>query len=217
MSRWIDISVPLRTGMPVWPGDRPFEIRRDYDISRGDAANVSSFSTTAHAGTHMDAPVHFISGAHGIDEVPLDVLVGPARVIGIEDASEITADELDRHELKAGERILCRTANSLRDWPAEPFTPDFISLNLEAARYAASRGIAFLGVDYLSVGPYGGGDGAEIHRVLLATGILIVEGLNLRHAEPGYYELICLPLRIAGADGSPARAILRRDEHSTHT
>jgi arylformamidase len=217
MSRWIDVSVPLRAGGPVWPGDRAFEIRRDHAISRGDSANLSSFSTTAHVGTHMDAPLHFIDGARGIDEVPLDVLIGPARVIGIEDRSEITADELERHELEAGERILCRTANSLRDWSAEPFTSDFVSLNVEAARYAASRRIALLGVDYLSVGPYGGNAGAEIHRALLSAGIWIIEGLNLRDAEPGHYQLVCLPLKIAGAEGSPARAILRRDEHSTDT
>ena len=136
---------------------------------------------------------------------------------GIEDALKITAAELERHELQPGERILCRTVNSLRDWAAEPFTPDFVALDVEAARYAASRRIAFLGVDYLSVGPYGGGDGAEIHRALLSAGIWIVEGLNLRDAEPGHYQLVCLPLKIAGADGSPARAILRRDEHSTDT
>jgi arylformamidase len=215
MSPWIDITVPLRTGVPVWPGDRAFEIRRDHAISRGDSANLSSFSTTAHVGTYMDAPVHFIDGARGIDEAPLDVLIGPARVIGIEDTSAITADELERHELQPGERILCRTANSLRDWAAEPFASDFVALDVEAARYAASRRIAFLGVDYLSVGPYGGNDGAEIHRVLLSAGIWIVEGLNLRDAEPGQYQLVCLPLKIAGSDGAPARAILRRDEHST--
>jgi len=165
----------------------------------------------------MDAPVHFIDGAPGIDEVPLDVLIGPARVIGIEDGSKISADELERHQLQVGERILCRTANSLRDWSAQPFTSDFVSLTVEAARYAASRRIAFLGVDYLSVGPYGGSDGAEIHRALLGAGIWIVEGLNLRDAEPGNYQLVCLPLKIAGADGSPARAILRRDEQPNHT
>jgi arylformamidase len=217
MSRWIDISVTLRTGMPVWPGDRAFEVRRDLAISRGDRANLSSFSTTAHVGTHMDAPLHFIDGAASIDKVPLDVLIGAARVIGIEDASKITAEELERHDLKRGERILCRTANSLRDWAAEPFTTDFVALNVEAARYAASRGIAFLCVDYLSVGPYGGDDGADVHRLLLGAGIWIVEGLNLREAEPGRYELICLPLRISGAEGSPARAILRKDEHSIDT
>ncbi len=217
MSGWIDISIALRPGMPVWPGDPEFDLRRESDISRGDRANVSSFVSSAHAGTHIDAPVHFLAGAAGVDKVPLDTLIGPARVIGIEDASEITAAELARHDLKPGERILCRTANSLRDWGAEPFTADFIALNLEAARYAASMRIALLGVDYLSVGPYGGDEGAEIHRTLLGAGIWIIEGLNLREVEPGHYELVCLPLKIAGSDGSPARAILRKDEHSTDT
>ncbi len=217
MSRWVDISITLRAGMPVWPGDRPFEIRRDCAMSSGDAANVSSFATTAHAGTHIDAPVHFLEGAPGIDTAPLEVLAGPARVIAIEDASAITAAELSRHDLKAGERILCRTANSLRDWAAEPFSPDFVALDVEAARFAADCRIAILGVDYLSVGPYRGDDGAEIHRVLLRAGIWIVEGLNLRAVDPGQYELACLPLKIAGADGSPARAILRKDDSSTHT
>lgn len=217
MNGWMDVSVTLRPGMPGWPGDRPFEIRREMDLSRGDAANLSSFATTAHAGTHIDAPLHFIRGGASVEQAPLDVLIGPARVITLENSSKITAEELERYDLKQGERILCRTANSLRDWAAEPFTSNFVSLEVEAARFAASRRIGLIGVDYLSVGPYGGEDGAEIHRFLLGAGIWIIEGLDLRAVEIGHYELICLPMKILGAEGAPARAILRKDERSIGT
>ncbi len=207
--KWIDISVSLRNGMPVWPGDRPFEISRDCDISLGDAANLSSLSTTAHVGTHMDAPLHFVAGGASIDRIPIDVLIGPARVIEIADPQLVRARDLEAHALRPGERILFKTRNSSRDWASEEFTGDFVSIAPDAARHIAARGVSLVGIDYLSVGAYGGKEGAETHRALLGAGVWILEGLDLREVEPGGYELICLPLKIAGADGAPARAVLR--------
>jgi arylformamidase len=210
MSGWIDISVPLRNGMPVWPGDRPFEISRDSDISLGHAANLSSYGTTAHIGTHMDAPLHFVHGGESIDRIPIDVLIGPARVIEIAGPLRIWARDLEMHDLRPGERILFKTRNSSRDWSSEAFTADFVSIAPDAARHLAARRVSLVGIDYLSVGAYAGEEGAETHRALLGAGVWILEGLNLRGVDAGDYELICLPLKIEGADGAPSRAVLRR-------
>ena len=210
MNAWIDISVPLRNGMPVWPGDRPFEISRDSDISLGHAANLSSYGTTAHIGTHMDAPLHFLHGGESIDRIPIDVLIGPARIIEIVDPLRVRAQDLDVHDLRPGERILFKTRNSARDWARAEFTADFVSIAPDAARHIADRGVALVGIDYLSVGAFAGEEGTETHRALLGAGVWILEGLNLRGVEAGDYELVCLPLKIEGADGAPARAVLRR-------
>jgi arylformamidase len=205
---WIDISVPLRTGMVHWPGDPGVDIRRVQDMDRGDGNNVSHLSMGAHTGTHMDAPLHFLPNGPAIDQIPLDATVGRARVIGIEHPETITADELRRYDIAEGERILFRTRNSERCWGSETFIQDFVSITEEAARYLADRPVRAVGIDYLSVGGFDA-DGPKIHRILLEAGIWIIEGLDLSAAPPGNYELVCLPLKITGADGAPARAILR--------
>jgi arylformamidase len=209
MSDWIDISTPLRNGMAHWPGDRPFELRCESGMSQGAEYNLSSFSTSAHVGTHMDAPLHFLAGGASMDALPLDVVIGRARVLGIQDPERIRTRELDGYRIQAGERILFRTANSRRAWGDEPFDTRFVAFAAEAAEYLAQIRPALVGVDYLSVGAFES-DGAETHRALLGAGIWVVEGLNLHHVQPGEYELVCLPLRMAGAEGAPARAALRR-------
>ena len=177
---WLDISTPIRNGMPVWPGDPEVRIGRVASIER-DGVNVTALSMCAHAGTHIDAPRHYFSGGASIDEMPPDVAVGPVRVTG-----GLPFD------CRPGERILIKGA---------VLTP-------EVAGHLARRGVSLIGVDSLSVGPEGK-DGDEVHRVLLTAGVWVVEGLDLSAVEPGEYQLICLPLRIAGADGAPARAFLR--------
>ena len=206
MSGWIDVSVTLQNGMVGWPGDRPFELRRVSDMGCGEEMNLSQLSTSAHIGTHMDAPLHFVDGAMSIDQVPLDVVLGPARVIGID--REITTGELERANIQPGERILFRTPNSRRDWPNEPFREDFIAIREDAARWLAARKPALAGIDYLSIAPFA--DPGPTHRVLLSAGIWVLEGLYLANVEPGDYDLACLPLKLAGADGAPARVALRR-------
>ena len=208
MSDWIDVSVLLHNDMAHWPGDQPFERKRDSDMDKGDHDNVSQITTSVHAGTHMDAPVHFIQDGEGIDRIPLEVCIGPARVVGIENPERITAQELDGHNIRADERILFKTANSDRVWRTNDFQKQFVSIAADAARYLGERKPRLVGVDYLSVGAYHG-DGAETHQALLGAGIWIVEGLNLSSVQPGEYELICLPMKIAGSDGAPARAVLR--------
>ena len=207
---WIDVSVPVHTAMPHWPGDKPFEIRRENDMARGDHDNLSSFSTSAHVGTHMDAPLHFVAGARSIDEMPLDVSMGRARVLALSSQNHISAADLGSHNLREGERVLFRTRNSDQDWSSRPFMEDFVSIGEDAAKYIASRRLLLVGVDYLSVGAYGGDAGVKVHGALLGAGVWIIEGLDLRHVDAGNYELICLPLKLRGAEGAPARALLRR-------
>jgi arylformamidase len=205
---WIDISVPLKTGMVHWPDNPPVSIELMLDMDLGDTAYVSKLSMGAHTGTHMDAPRHFLRGGVGIDTMPLDATIGPARVIQIADPQSIKRGELEGYHIQPGERILFKTANSARCWRSDDFVEDFVYINQEAARYLATAGVRTVGVDYLSVGGYGV-DSTETHQALLEAGIWVIEGLNLSAVEPGTYDLICLPLRIEGADGAPARALLR--------
>jgi arylformamidase len=205
---WIDVSVTVRSGMPHWPDNPPIVMERVMDLGRGDAANVSHLAMGVHSGTHMDGPVHFIHEGPGLDEMPLSATMGEARVIEIEDPKEITAEELARHGLQAGERILFRTSNSIRCWQAPGFIEDFVYISEQAARHLAESRVRTVGVDYLSVGGYHA-DGALIHRILLEAGIWIIEGLDLSPVTGGRYEMICLPVKLHGSDGAPARAILK--------
>jgi arylformamidase len=205
---WIDVSVTLHSGMVHWPDNPPVQIEREMSIDRGDAANVSKIAMGSHTGTHMDAPIHFVPGGEGIDMLPLDATMGEARVIASTDAVSIKRAELEPHDIQRGERILFKTRNSNRVWNTDEFDEDFVYISADAAEYLAERGVRTVGVDYLSVGGYKQ-DGIETHYALLGAGIWIIEGLNLASVEPGNYELVCLPLKIAGGDGAPARAIVR--------
>ena len=205
---WLDISVPIRDAMVHWPSDPPVRVERVHSMERGDAANLSAISMGVHTGTHMDAPLHFIREGKSIENIPLDVVVGRARVIEIYDTESIKPKELTRHRLRRGERILFKTPNSSRVWKTDAFVKDFVFISKEAASFLAERGVRVVGVDYLSVGGYKRG-GRYVHETLLGGGIWLIEGLDLSHVSPGRYDLICLPLRLEQGDGSPARAILR--------
>ena len=206
---WVDVSVPLRSGMVHWPDNPPVRIERMLDIERGDVANVSTISLGSHTGTHMDAPIHFVRGGEGMDRMPLDATMGPARVIEIQDPTSIKPDELDPHGIGRGERVLFKTQNSSLAWWTQDFIEDFVYVSREAARYLAERGVRAVGVDYLSVGGFYV-DGVETHQALLGAGIWVIEGLDLSRVEPGDHELICLPLKVEDGDGAPARALLRK-------
>jgi arylformamidase len=207
-SAWIDVSVPLYSGMIHWPTNPTVEIEPASSIAHGDTANVSQISMGSHTGTHMDPPYHFIASGKTIDEMPLDAGIGYCRVIEIVDPEAITAAELKQFEIRLGERILFKTANSSHDWPARAFAEDYVGVAPDAAQHLVESKVRLVGVDYLSVGPYGDRN-PETHRALLGAGIWIIEGLNLAALHPGRYELICLPLRIRQGDGAPARAIVR--------
>jgi arylformamidase len=195
--RIIDISVPLREGMVTYPGDPVVRLERAASIADGDVVNLTRLDFGLHSGTHVDAPVHFIDDGTGVDEIPLDALVGPCHVVEVPDlsaSSVATAPE-------GAERVLFKTPNS-ELWSRDEFSEDFAMLDGAAATLLVERGVRLVGVDYLSVGD------EAAHRALLGAGVVPVEGLDLRGVEPGRYELVCLPIHIVGADGAPARAIL---------
>jgi len=195
--------------MMHWPGDPPVKITRVLDIGHGDSHNLSQLTMGSHSGTHLDAPLHFIQGALSVDRMPLDAVIGPARVLEIEDKESVKPQELGHYHIGRGERILLKTLNSSRVWRLPAFTEDFVFITKEAAEMLAELKPALVGIDYLSVGGYRRG-GSEVHRALLGNGIWILEGLDLSPVEPGDYDLICLPLRIENGDGAPARAVLRK-------
>jgi arylformamidase len=195
--RIIDISVPLREGMVTYPGDPVVRLERAASIADGDVVNLTRLDFGLHSGTHVDAPVHFIDDGTGVDEIPLEALVGPCHVVEVPDlsaSSVATAPE-------GAERVLFKTPNS-ELWSRDEFSEDFAMLDGAAATLLVERGVRLVGVDYLSVGD------EAAHRALLGAGVVPVEGLDLRGVEPGRYELVCLPIHIVGADGAPARAIL---------
>ncbi|WP_242342264.1 cyclase family protein [Anaeromyxobacter terrae] len=205
---WIDVTVPIRDGMMHWPGDPAVHVERVRALA-ADGANVSSLRLGAHTGTHVDAPLHYVEGGAAVDAMPLALASGPARVVAVDDPVAIRPEHLETLELRRGERVLFRTRNSPRAWRSDRFVEDAVHLTPEAAALLVARGIAPVGIDYLSVGPYRGEDGATVHRTLLEGGVWILEGLDLTDAPEGAYELLCLPLRLAGGDGAPARALLR--------
>ncbi|HSI91892.1 MAG TPA: cyclase family protein [Jiangellaceae bacterium] len=204
---WLDVSVPVAEHLTVFPGTPGAAVHQVHSLDQGDQANVSELRMSTHTGTHVDAPVHFVAGAAGIDKLDLDALNGPARVISVPDVQRIGPEALSRHEPGRGERILLRTRNSDTAWYQREFDPDYAHLTAQAARLLVQRGIAAVGIDYLSIGGEEF-DTVETHRVLLGAGVAVLEGLDLCDVEPGRYELRCLPLRVAGGDGAPARALL---------
>ena len=207
-SPWIDISVPLKSGMVNWPSDPPARISHVKEMEKGDPCTVSLLEMGAHTGTHMDAPAHFVQGGRGISTMPLDASIGPARVITIRDRESIKPEELARHHIRRGERILFRTRNSEQCWDTDTFVEDFVYISAAAAHYLVERRVRLVGIDYLSVGGFRK-DGMETHQALLKAGIWVLEGLNLKKVRQGRYQLVCLPLKIDGGDGAPARAVLR--------
>jgi arylformamidase len=180
------------------------------DMRNGDPLTLSVFSLGAHSGTHIDAPMHFVSGGASIDQVPLDPLIGPARVIDIPDSVQaIDAAELNRHEWRGVQRVIFRTRSALRGWMASPqFHRDFAYIAPDAAQLLADADVQLVGVDYISAEQFGSPEPLT-HRILLGKGIPIVEGLALDGVTAGDYELIVLPMKVAGHEGAPARAVLR--------
>ena len=208
-----DITRPVDTGMVVWPGNPPVSRRRTSDMARGDVANVSELSLGVHTGTHVDAPIHFLPGGAGTETLDLAVLVGPALVVAVPaEAPAITAALLDRLPIPPGTtRVLFQTRSSQDSTdPGSTFREDFAAVTADGAQWLVDHGVRLVGVDYLSVAPFDAG--VPTHEILLTAGAIPVEGLNLRGIAPGPYTLVCLPLKLVGSDGAPARAILMRDE-----
>ena len=202
-----DVSVVLRPGMPVWPGEPGLEISRIKTIKDGTGANVSAIKTGCHIGTHIDAPLHFVEKGNSIEELSLDLFVGRVRVFLITAGRCIGRKELEPLGIEGGQRVIFKTSNSDL-WEKESFETEFVFITEEAARFLVDVGVKTVGIDYLSVEQYGV-ENSPTHHILLGSGIGVIEGLDLREVDEGEYELFCLPLKLAGADGSPARVILR--------
>jgi arylformamidase len=202
-SPWIDVTLPIRTGMVHWPGDPPVEVAREEH----DGARIARLSLGSHTGTHMDAPAHYLRDGATLDAMPLDTFVGPARVVAVEGPA-VREPDIAAVAPQRGERLIFKTRNSARP-KSDDFDRSYVGLDLGAARALAAAGVRCVCIDYLSIAGFDE-DGPAVHRALLGAGVWILEGLDLAAIEPGDWDLVCLPLRIAAGDGAPARAMLRR-------
>jgi arylformamidase len=204
-----DISMSITPEMPVWPGDPTVILEKVASMDAGDHDNVSRLACSVHTGTHVDAPHHFLNDHRTVESLALDVLTGLAEVIQIaDDVDVVTADKLNKASIRPGTaRLLIKTRNSkLWTFGDKKFDQDFVGISNDGAEWIVERGIKLVGIDYLSIAPYK--KSIPTHQILLRPGIIILEGLNLGAVSPGLYELYCLPLKLAGSDGAPARAIL---------
>jgi arylformamidase len=202
----VDVSVPIHAGMHVYDRNPGVRIERVLSMDEGEAANVSRIEFGAHTGTHVDAPLHFLPDGAGAEQIPLEPLIGDAVVVDATSlGADIDADALATLALppEGTERVLFKTPNS-RMWEETAFRRGFIRFLGSGAQVLVDRGVRLVGIDYLSIG-----DG-DAHRILLGAGIVPLEGLDLRAVEPGAWRLCCLPLRVVGSDGAPARAVLMR-------
>ncbi|WP_291728288.1 cyclase family protein [Bernardetia sp.] len=206
----IDVTLDLSYELPLWTGSKGMQLEFLQKISDTQFANVSQLNIELHTGTHVDAPSHFIKDGKNVEALDLDILIGEAWVAYLPNIKKITAQDLENAGIPKGTtRLLLKTTNS-ELWKKEPypkFQTDFVALTKEAAKWVVSRNIRLVGIDYLSIQLYD--DGPETHQILLSQEIVIIETLNLNQVEQGKYELICLPLKIKGAEASPARVILK--------
>jgi arylformamidase len=201
-----DISMTIEAGMISWPSDGPVVVDRVRSMDNGERLNQSRLDLSAHTGTHIDAPIHFLKEGNGVDSLPLDVLIGPVFVAHIPDVQAIGASDLRKAGIPSGtDRLLLKTDNG-KFLEQSEFNQGFSFITPDGARYLIDHSIQLVGIDYLSVAEYGSGE--DVHRALLSEGIVIVEGLDLREIPPGLYRMSALPLKIKGCDGAPARVVL---------
>ena len=208
---WVDVTATLDPATtPIYEGDAPMKFEFLKDMRKGDPLTLSVLSLGAHSGTHIDAPMHFLRDGAPIDRITLDALIGPARVIDIPDSVHaIDAAELNRHEWRGAPRVIFRTRSSVRGWMKDVnFHRDFAYIAPDAAQLLADADVVLVGVDYISAEQFGA-SAPRTHQILLGNGIPVVEGLALEAITPGDYDLIVLPMKVAGHEGAPARAIMR--------
>jgi arylformamidase len=206
MTRFIDVTVPIRHGMVHYDGNPEIRLERVQAIASGDGANVSRLDFGVHSGTHIDAALHFIDGGDGAENLPLEPLLGPCLVVDATGVQKtLDASAVASLAIPAGtERVLFKTRNS-KLWANDKFTRDFVRLDGSGAEALIALGVRTVGIDYLSIGDH------DAHVAFLGGGVVPIEGLNLLDVEPGPYRLVCLPLRVVGSDGAPARAVLVQD------
>lgn len=215
LKTYYDISVAIHPDLPVWEGDPPVVIRAAASIERGDLANVSRLDIGAHTGTHVDAPVHFVPGRKGVDQLSLETLIGTAYVVDLCNVvHEVTAHDFEQaHIPEQTKRLLCKTSNSdLWSKSASVFDRNFVGISPDGAQWLIDHGIELVGVDYLGVERFESVEnGAPTHHALLGKELVIIEGLDLSDVPAGEYTLICLPVKIKNSDGAPCRAILIKE------
>ena len=206
--RLYDISVGISSEIPIWPGDPSIEIERFSRIEEGEDANVTRMNACVHAGTHIDAPLHFIEGGMSVDALPLEVLLGRAYVVDLPDADKVDETTLEKAQIPPRtRRLLFKTRNSfLWEENEKEFQRDFVGVDSSGAEWLVRKGIQLVGIDYLGIAPYE--ESAQPHRILLEADVVILEGLNLSEVQRGRYTLYCFPIKIIGSEGAPARAIL---------
>jgi arylformamidase len=201
-----DATLALHENMAIFPGDPPFKMTPLFHTTMGDKFNLSTITMGTHTGTHVDPPAHYLNGGQTVDEIPLGVLIGPGKILDLTGHRELNRDILQSCDLKGVTRVFFKTDNS-RKLLEPDFQEDYVSLTLDGASYLSELGMKMVGTDYFSVETYHS-PGAEVHHTLLRSGILVVEALNLAHIPAGPCTIYCLPLKILGADGAPARVIV---------
>lgn len=205
-----DISLKISEKMITWPGDPSVKIERTALIANGNTCNVSRINMATHTGTHIDAPYHFLENGNTIEKINLESLMGTCIVLEIDVDNNIKAEDIKKHNISGHSRVIFKTKNSeLWESNSDNFNKDFISLSQDAAEYLVEKSVELIGIDYLSIESFYCDKKHAVHKILLKNNVIIVEGLNLSSVEPGIYELICLPLKLDGTDGAPARVVLR--------
>jgi len=212
LRRIFDITLTVTPDLPVWPGDPPVVLERAVKMEEGADANISTMRMGVHTGTHVDAPYHFIAHGDAVEQLPLEVLIGPVVVVEVpQDADQIDRKVLDQLSISPGtERVLFKTRNS-HLWVDHQtgFQENYVALMPDAAEWLVQAGVRLVGIDYLSVAPYA--DPVPTHRILLGGRVVALEGLDLRRVDPGKYLLCCLPMKLGGSDGAPARVVLMEE------
>ncbi len=216
-NRWIDVTLPVSTNMPVLPdlaGEQKVlnpRVERFFDVDKGDKVTMSRIEINSHEGTHIDAPLHFFYGGKTIDQMPLDTTVGPARIIEINDKESIKPEELEHYNIQTGERLLFKTHNSPGIYSRiNNKSMDFVYISTEAAQYLAAKKVRVIGLDYLTIGKISPPSNIkEVHETFLGNGVFVIEGLDLSGVKAGPCEMVCLPLRVERGDAAPARVLVK--------
>jgi len=205
-----DISLTLSSNLVSWPGEDAFQLSKIHAISNGDNCNVTELHMSTHQGTHIDSPYHFLNNGATSEDLLIENLIGLCVIIDVAESDIINKAHVDNYDYSKYKRVIFKTKNSIL-WKndTKEFDKNFVSLSLEAAQYLYDQGVVLIGIDYLSIEKFSSLT-HDVHKLLLGNNIIILEGLNLSDICEGYYELICLPIKLAGSDGSPARAVLRR-------
>jgi arylformamidase len=205
-TQWTDVGTTIASDLVVWPGDPQVKIEKIADLKK-DGVNITRFSIGAHTGTHLDSPSHYLRNGATIDMIPPERLMGRANVFVIDELT-ITGELLVKHLIGPGDNVIFKTSNSNTLWHDQPFREEFVCLDETAAQYLADRKINLVGIDYLSIAPAHHGE--KVHKILMKSNILILEGLMLQGLNAGIYDMICLPIKIKGSDGGPARVMMRK-------